>query len=255
MNKVKTFIPGFDEVVDGGVPENHLVLLTGSPGTGKTIFATQFLVNGALAGEPGLYVTLEENKAMMVEQARQFGWDLPKLESENKLRVFIPETHDLEELLNSMKKEVEEIKAKRFVLDSLPMLSICLKRYSRFKRILEEKQDKKGELDRITLPHIGEELGRSDLIFILKKIKEFGATSLLITEVGDKSEYLSRDTVSEFLCDGVVTLNNVAVGGMDDFTLQVRKMRCSEIPIKGLVPYEISGEGVTVKPDDSQTTL
>lgn len=255
MTKIKTDIPGFDELIEGGIPEKNITLLTGGPGTGKTIFSTQFLVNGALKGDAGLYVTLEENKEMMVRQSKQFGWDLEKLESKNKLKISTPETQDLEELLNGLKDDIEEIKAKRFVLDSLPMLSMYSKRYTKFKRVLKSKQEDVEKTGRIKLPPTGEELTRSDLIFIIKQIKEFGTTSFLITEVGDESEYLSRDTVSEFLCDGVVVFHHVAIGGMEDYTLQVRKMRLSNISIKGLVPFQIDEKGITIKPDESRTTL
>ena len=107
----------------------------------------------------------------------------------------------------------------------------------------------------IKLPPSGEELSRSDLIFIIKKIQEFGTTSLLITEVGEDAGYLSRDTVSEFLCDGLIIFHHVAIGGMEDYTMQVRKMRCAKINLKGIIPFEINDNGVTVKPAESRTTI
>ena len=60
VERAKTGIPGFDELVGGGIPRGRTVLLAGGSGTGKTIFGTQFLYNGALMGENGLYLTLEE---------------------------------------------------------------------------------------------------------------------------------------------------------------------------------------------------
>ncbi|MEM4490228.1 MAG: ATPase domain-containing protein, partial [Desulfurococcaceae archaeon] len=61
VERIKTGIPGFDEILNGGIPKRNVVLLSGGPGTGKSIFSAQFLWNGLQMGEPGLYVVLEEH--------------------------------------------------------------------------------------------------------------------------------------------------------------------------------------------------
>lgn len=75
--------PGVDEITGGGIPRSRTTLVMGGPGSGKTIFALQTLVNGAREhGEPGIFVAFEENSRHIVENAGSFGWDLPALERE-----------------------------------------------------------------------------------------------------------------------------------------------------------------------------
>ncbi|MCD6373614.1 MAG: KaiC domain-containing protein, partial [Thermococcus sp.] len=82
VRKVKTGIPGMDEILHGGIPERNAVLLSGGPGTGKTIFSQQFLWNGLQMGEPGIYVALEEHPVQVRQNMAGFGWDVRKYEEE-----------------------------------------------------------------------------------------------------------------------------------------------------------------------------
>src|SRR5207342_1210635 len=83
--KTPTGISGLDEITGGGLPSGRTTLLVGGPGSGKTIFALQFLVHGIEAcGEPGIFVAFEENSNRIVANAEGFGWKLPELR-ENKL--------------------------------------------------------------------------------------------------------------------------------------------------------------------------
>src|SRR5687768_12065960 len=75
-----TGIEGLDEILGGGLPTNHLYLLDGEPGTGKTTLALQFLLEGAAKGEKGLYVTLSESRAELEGVARSHGWSLDGIE-------------------------------------------------------------------------------------------------------------------------------------------------------------------------------
>src|SRR5215213_9532892 len=71
-----TGIPGLDAILGGGLPTNHLYLIDGEPGAGKTTLALQFLLEGARNGEKGLYVTLSESRAELLGVARSHGWSL-----------------------------------------------------------------------------------------------------------------------------------------------------------------------------------
>jgi circadian clock protein KaiC len=83
IEKVKTRIAGLDELLDGGFPKGRVISIIGSPGTGKTILSTQFIMNGILDyGENGLYISLDERKQHYIEEMGSFGWDLEKLEKE-----------------------------------------------------------------------------------------------------------------------------------------------------------------------------
>src|SRR5687768_12401060 len=79
-NKAPTGIVGFDEMTGGGLPRGRTTLLAGGPGSGKTIFALQFLVNGARDWkEPGVFVAFEETSKRIVANAEAFGWNMAAL--------------------------------------------------------------------------------------------------------------------------------------------------------------------------------
>src|SRR5688500_4927562 len=81
LEKAPTDIPGFDEITGGRRPRGRVTLIIGGPGTGKTVFALETLVNGARDHEePGIFVAFEENSGQVVVNAATFGWDLPALE-------------------------------------------------------------------------------------------------------------------------------------------------------------------------------
>ena len=114
-------IPGLDNVLRGGFPEHCMCLVTGSPGTGKTTLAIQFLLEGARRGEICLYVTLSETKSEIEKVARSHGWDLSSIRikelvpSENnlsadaQLTIFNPSELELGETTEAMIAAIDEI--------------------------------------------------------------------------------------------------------------------------------------------------
>ena len=77
--RIPTGVEGLDDILGGGVTANRLYLVEGTPGTGKTTFSLQFLLEGARRGEPGLYVTLSETEGELRAVARAHGWELDGL--------------------------------------------------------------------------------------------------------------------------------------------------------------------------------
>lgn len=244
MERAATGIKGLDKLVGGVLPRNQSVLLTGSCGTGKTILSLQFLYNGALNKEPGIYITFEESRDKILRQAKEFGWDLEKLERDRLLEIYAVESTDIEDVLGRIREKTVKLKAKRLVIDSL---TIMLEHGVIYRsRISKEMSSVNKEKAAIKFPEEGHEITRKDIYFLIKEINKLNTTSLLISEVGEKSDYLSRDTISEFACDGVIMLKTSELGGEIERLLSVRKMRGTEIQIT-LSPMRFTKEGIVIE--------
>ena len=135
-SKARTGIEGFDEITDGGLPRGRTTVLSGGPGSGKTIFALQFLVQGAQDyKEPGIFVAFEETVDRLAANAAGFGWNLPDLQRNKKL-FFIdaqptPDliqsgTFDLGGMLAILGAKSKELKVRRIVFDAIDVLLALL---------------------------------------------------------------------------------------------------------------------------------
>jgi circadian clock protein KaiC len=133
--KAATGILGFDEMTKGGLPHGRTTLLAGGPGSGKTIFSLGFLVHGAkCCGEPGIFVAFEEPSKRIVANAETFGWDLRALQPKRLYFMEAQPTPDLIQsgnfdisgMLAALSAKVEEIGARRIVLDALDILLALL---------------------------------------------------------------------------------------------------------------------------------
>lgn len=143
---VPTGIPGLDDILKGGFPQNCLSLISGAPGTGKTTLAMQFLLQGLSQGERCLYVTLSESDAEIQKIARSHGWDLRELcikelvssernlSASAQLTVFNPSELELGETTEAMIAAVKEVKPQRVVLDSLSELRLVAQNMLRYRR-------------------------------------------------------------------------------------------------------------------------
>jgi circadian clock protein KaiC len=229
MDRIETGITGLDDLIGGGIPEGSTILLTGSCGTGKSILSLQYIYNGAVNGEPGLYITFEETREKIIEHSREFNMDIPSLEEKNLLEIYQVDTDDMGTILANIKDRVGELKAKRLVVDSLTTMMehgvIYRSQISREMSALETKT-----LD-IKFPDEGYDVTRKDIYFIVGQLNMLGTTAILISEVAEKSNYLSRDTISEFACDGVILLEINTVGGCPERLLSVKKMRGTPVDL------------------------
>jgi circadian clock protein KaiC len=148
-----TGIVGLDDILGGGLARNHLYLIEGDPGTGKTTIAMQFLMEGTAHGQKALYVTLSESKIELLEIAEAHGWmidgieifelgpDEKHLKPEAQYTVFNPAEIELADTTNAMLSEVERIQPERIVIDSLSELRLLARDSLRYRRqILGLKQ-------------------------------------------------------------------------------------------------------------------
>ncbi|HYI07570.1 MAG TPA: ATPase domain-containing protein [Thermoanaerobaculia bacterium] len=148
-----TGIAGLDIVLGGGFPRDHVYLIQGDPGAGKTTLSLQFLLEGVKLGEKGLYITLSETKRELEVVARSHGWSLDGIEIHEQLvtedvlsqeedtTMFHPAEIELGQAVTRMLEEVERVKPQRVVIDSLAEIRLLSQSTLRYrKQILALKQ-------------------------------------------------------------------------------------------------------------------
>jgi circadian clock protein KaiC len=151
VERASTGVAGLDSILGGGLPTNHLYLLDGEPGTGKTTLALQFLLEGARHGERGLYVTLSESSLELEGVAQSHGWTLDGVEvfelstadapTVDEYTLFHPAEVELQETVGEVLKAVREANPSRVVFDSLSEMRLLARDPLRFRRqILALKQ-------------------------------------------------------------------------------------------------------------------
>lgn len=153
-----TGIPGLDDILSGGFPSHQLHLVEGSPGTGKTTLALQFLLAGRARGETVLYITLSETRRELLAVGRSHGWSLDgihiqemepleeSLSPDQQITLFHPSELELSETTSKVLKKVVEIQPSRVVFDSLSEMRLLAQSSLRYRRqILGLKQFFSGQ--------------------------------------------------------------------------------------------------------------
>lgn len=228
MDKVSFDIPGMDEILKGGVLRDASVLVTGGPGTGKSIFGFQFIYNGAKKNIPGLYITSEQSVSSLRESFEELGWDMDDYENKGLITVIEQSVTSgkmlsLEAPLNLIKKK----KIQRVVLDSLTLFEFVYNKGLEFKK---------------------------GIISFLKQIKEAGVTLVVISErdITDIDTFLYKS--EDYLFDGMIILSKVRKGSSFERILHVVKMRGQEHAID-IYPYTIGKGGIKVMPKELPFSL
>lgn len=220
INRVSTGIPGLDKIINGGFIPNSVVMISGEAGTGKTIFATQYIWNALCTGENGLYVTLQQTADDIKDDVAIFGRDFRKAEEIGQCRILYAEPQDMKKIIAIILRNVRNLNAKRVVIDSITMLA----------EYAEKERDIRFHLTRL-----------------IQELKKMGITALVISEVDEGSHALSKFGIEEYLVDGVIVLKcgvDVGLGGKPR-SLYVKKMRRTSHDLN-IHPFEISERGIKV---------
>ncbi len=228
--KAPTGITGFDEITRGGLPEGRTTVLAGGPGSGKTIFAMQFLVHGVRScGEPGIFVAFEEAPARIVDNLKGFGWRLetliPKkiycMDAQPTTELLQAGDFDLSGMLAALGGVVDNMGARRVVFDAIDVLLAHL----------PDAQSRRRETYRIH-----EWLLARNLTALITAKAAADDTSVI---------GLQPFSFMQFMVDCAVTLNHRVVLGVSQRNVRVQKYRGSSFD-ENESPFVISKSGFDV---------
>ena len=226
VEKIPTGISSFDVIAKGGLPRNRTTLISGTAGSGKTIFAIQFLAAGIEAGTPGVFVTCEEAATDIRKNMLSFGWDLAKWEADGKF-AFVdasPDPHidtieagsfDLGALMARVEHAVKKVKGERVAVDSIGAV------FSQFS---------------------DQSMVRKELFRVASALKALGVTAVLTAERTDDYGPIARFGVEEFIADNVMILRNVLEDESRRRTIEILKFRGCDHQ-KGEFPFTIVPNG------------
>ena len=233
LPKALTGIHGFDEVTGGGLPKGRPTLISGGAGSGKTLFALEFLVRGATQyGEPGVFMSFEETIPDLTTNAASLGFNLGQLVKDKKLfmdHVFISRSeiaetgeYDLDGLFIRIADAAKRVGAKRIVLDTLEVLF--------------------GELPNPSIL-------RAEIRRLFAWLKEQGLTTVVTAE-RDRPDKLTRHGIEEFVSDCVIVLDHRIREEVSTRRLRVVKYRGSTHGTNEY-PFLIDEHGISVLPISS----
>jgi circadian clock protein KaiC len=251
MQKLKSGIPGLDPLIGGGIPMDSVVLLSGSPGAGKTIMALQFLAHGAIKQKQrALYVSFEEREDKIRDQASQFGWNFKKLEKDGLIKVINISSLSLGQIFTELKRAIKESKPKRMVIDSITYMALSAQARSRVVDLEDVPEDElvsgsSSKPGQSPTEWYGLSV-RKMLVDLVKLLEKKKICTLMTSEVSKNSEWYSRDTLSEFACDGIIQLKSTSIGSEMQRTMEIVKMRNTNIK-GGIYDFEFEKSGLSIK--------
>jgi len=234
IRKCETGIQGLDEITRGGVPCGRPTLITGQAGTGKSVLSMEFLIRGAESfGEPGVYLSFEETKEEIIQNVSVFGWNVNELIKKGKLKIdhvrvepaeFMEAGgYDLEGLFIRLGSAIDEINAKRVVIDTLEVLNTGLTNTG---------------------------VVRAEMRRLFRWLKEKQVTAFVTSELRENDPANNR--LEEFVSDCVIGLNHRIENEVSTRHLRIVKYRGSGHGTNEY-PFLIGDSGISVLPITSLT--
>ena len=235
MRRIESGIPGLDDILHGGIPYRNVVLLSGGPGTGKSIFGQQYLYHGLSRGEPGILVALEEHPVQIRINMSQFGWDVRPFEERGKFAIVdaftggvgeaakrekyvVRSIDDVPSFIDVVREAIRDIGAKRVVIDSVTTLYM-------------------------TKPAIA----RAVVMNLKRVLAGLGCTSILVSQISVGERGFGGPGV-EHAADGIIRLDLDEVDGELKRSLIVWKMRGTSHSMKRH-PFDITNKGLIIYSD------
>ena len=222
IERIPTGIGNFDSLIEGGFEKDSTNLIVGGSGSGKSIFAIKFLVEGIKRGERCLYITFEEKKSEFYENMLRFGWDLEKAEKQGRF-VFLEYTPEkvktmLEEGGGIIESIVLRKKITRLVIDSI----------TSFELLFESEIEK-----------------REAALALFGMLRRWNCTSLLTYEGEPAEERKASSRALEFESDSIVLLYFVRAKKQRERFIEVLKMRGTNHS-RNIYPFTIGKTGIDI---------
>jgi circadian clock protein KaiC len=230
QERVQTGIAGLDDILNGGLPQGHLFLVEGDPGTGKTTLALQFLLEGVRRGESVIYVTLSESRKELEQVVHSHGWSVDSLQiyemvppeddlnPEAQYTVFHPSEVELADTITAILEQVDATKPQRVVFDSLSELRMLARDPLKYRR----------------------------QILALKR--HFAGRNCTVLLLDDRTAEGSHDLQLQSIAHGVVMMQSLERDfGIKRRRVEVRKLRGSSYR-EGFHDYTIETGGISIYP-------
>lgn len=227
--KIPTGIQGLDEVLKGGVPRGAMTLLSGGPGTGKTMLGMEFLVRGGMSGHPGILLTFEEKEFALKNYAAGFGWDLGELESKGLLAIVsariqpdavLSGDFDLRGVIGILRQKAASMKVERVLIDAPDV----------FLRLLD---------------NISKE--RAELYLLHEWLQEAKMTALMTVKSRKDQALSSHYDFLDYMADCVIHLDQRVLEQVTTRRLRVVKYRGSAYG-RNEYPFGITKKGIWIIP-------
>lgn len=222
MKNFKIGIPELEELLNGGIPKGHIVSVLGSPGTGKSTLALQFIFEGLKNDENCIYLSLEESEEDIIKTADMLGWDLkPYIENE-KLNLIRLSALNIKSTIDRVENDLPKLfkNSQRLAIDPITLYEMI---------------------------HEFEAERREYLFKFAKNIKESGITTLLLSETNNQNHFQSKYGHIDYIADGIILLRRIREQklGLVKMTIEVVKMRRVNHS-KEIRPYTITQKGIVV---------
>jgi circadian clock protein KaiC len=228
LPKIATHIEGLDRILNGGIPAERVTLISGGPGTGKSMIGLEFLYRSAASGHPCIFLTFEETRKCVIRNALTMGWDLEALETNGMLFIMesridpdpqISGEFNLEALRAVLEGKMRAMKAERIVIDALDMIM----------RVFEDESRRQNEF------------------FALNKwLKERKITAIL-TIKNSKNKKFANYSFLDFMADCVIALDHRILKQVTTKKLLVTKYRGSDY-LENEHPFFIATGGIHFHP-------
>ena len=224
--RITTGVDGLDPLLKGGFPQRSITLVSGTPGSGKTIMCFHYIDAGLKKGENCLFFTSDERVENIIHQAKEFGFDFQSYVDRGQL-TFKYLDLDRGNVHKEMEEEIRTGNYCRVVLDSLtPLAEIPVWVASGGKEIIPSEDS----MTRAALPVGSIPATRVHVRRMMSILNNGDCTAMVTSEIPEGSRCLSRDSISEFLVDGIILLDLDMT--MDRRKLTVRKMRGTKHTLK-----------------------